>query len=671
MKEFEIVVQNQTGLHARPAKTLASLAKEFQSNIWIWHGEKKVNAKSLVSLLTLGVECGSSIRVMVEGDDEGLAHETLYQAIQTGLGEEIKQEEKINKVIVQPTIPAAVVEKGVLQGAACSPGIVIGPIFQFAKPEIVIDETNLGTEQESARFKQALEAAAFELRTLLEHKPAGKVGAESAIIEVHIELLEDQDLSSAVLDQIQKGASAAQAWEKHIKKQAEVLQALSDPLLAARAADLQDVGGRVLRILVGAEPGGVQLPDHPVIIAAKDLSPSDTASLDKTKIMGICLAEGGTTSHTAIIARASGFPAAIGLGPELFAVQDETQVILNGDKGTLTVSPEPDVLEKARKSMADWQNGVAAAKKEAAQPAVTQDGHRVEVAANIGGLEEAKKAPAAGAEAVGLLRTEFLFLDRQQAPTETEQYEVYAGIASALQGRPVIVRTMDIGGDKPLPYISLPVEANPFLGVRGLRLSLKYPELLEQQLRAIFRAASSGKLRIMFPMVGDVQEWRAAKQMVEKIRKEVNGPELETGIMVEVPSAALLAGVFAKEVDFFSIGTNDLTQYTMAMDRSNPDLAKKSDGLHPAVLRLISLTCEAAHRAKRWVGICGELGADAGAVPILVGLGVDELSVNLNAIPLVKQQVRGLNYRAARDLAERALMCESAAEVRALSAGMS
>jgi len=306
------------------------------------------------------------------------------------------------------------------------------------------------------------------------------------------------------------------------------------------------------------------------------------------------------------------------------------------------------------------------ARDEAAEPALTQDGHRVEVVANIGGVEDAKKAVDMGAEGVGLLRTEFLFLDRTDPPAESEQFGVYGGIAQAMQGLPVIVRTLDIGGDKPLPYVTVPKEENPFLGERGIRLCLARPELFRQQLRAILRAAEFGKLRIMYPMVADLSEWFAARAIVEELQSEMNLPKVEMGIMIEVPSAALVADAFAREVDFFSIGTNDLTQYTLAMDRMHPSLAGKSDGLHPAVLRLIATTVEAAHKQGKWVGICGELGADPQAVPILVGLGVDELSVSVPSVPSVKEQIRNMTLSEAQSLARQALSCATAPEVRNL-----
>ncbi len=399
-------------------------------------------------------------------------------------------------------------------------------------------------------------------------------------------------------------------------------------------------------------------------VNAPELSPSQTSGFEPGRVLGICTAAGGPTSHAAILARALGLPSVVGAGSDVLAWPTGTQVVLDGDAGTVLRDPDPSESARVAALRAARAAQASAEQLAAAVPAVTRDGHRVEVAANVGSAEEARRAAANGAEAVGLLRTEFLFLDRATPPSESEQREVYAAVAAALGGLPVIVRTLDVGGDKPLPYLPLPPEANPFLGVRGLRLCLERPELLREQLRAILGAASAGYLRIMLPMVADLDELRRAKALLAEVCAERSAPALEVGIMVEVPSAAILAHVFAPEVDFFSIGSNDLTQYTLAMDRTHPTLAAQADGLHPAVLRLIEMTAQAAHAHGKWVGLCGELGADPVAVPILVGLGIDELSVNVPAIPAVKARIRALSYEQAREEAARALRCSTAGEVR-------
>jgi len=415
---------------------------------------------------------------------------------------------------------------------------------------------------------------------------------------------------------------------------------------------------------MGAGEQVYTLPDHPVVVIARDLSPSDTASLDRTRVLGFCTAGGGPTSHTAIIARALSLPAMVSAGEGVLELQDETTVILNGEAGTLAVDPSQGMIEAARDAGNRWLALRSAAKEKAVEPAITLDGHRVEVVANIGSLKDAQEAMKNGAEGVGLLRTEFLFLDRPDAPTEREQFEVYSSIVKTMENRPVVLRTLDVGGDKPLPYVEAPHEENPFLGVRGIRLCLGRPDLFREQLRAVLRAAEFGRLLVMFPMVADISEVRQARAIVEELRIALNAPKIDIGIMIEVPSAALMADVIAPEVDFFSIGTNDLTQYTLAMDRMHPSLAGKSDGLHPAVLRLIARTVEAAHKHGKWVGICGELGGDPQAIPILVGLGVDELSISVPSIPTAKALVRTLKMPEAQALAQRALNCATSAEVR-------
>ena len=671
MKEQDLTIHNPTGLHARPAKVFVNTAKQYKSDIRVQHGSKKANAKSLISMLTLGVECGSEIRLIVDGADEEEALAALVTAVADGLGEDHHAPEE---TAVPPTAPAngqqavpsptAVLPANVIKGIPAAPGIAIGPIYHLQHEEITIDETFRGASVEEEALQKALDRARGQLVTLHKQMVQSTSASEAAIFEVHQEILEDPDLLDAVLERIHKQQNAARAWQVTIDARAKAMAALNDPLLAGRAADIQDVGYRVLRLLMGGDEQQVSLPDHPIILVAADLSPSDTASLDRGKILGFCTAAGGPTAHSAIIARALSLPAVVSAGTAVLNIANLTPVILNGSDGTLTINPDAAAVAQAQAQQQSWQAAMSRAAATAGEPAITQDDHRVEVVANIGGLKDAQKAATAGAEGVGLLRTEFLFLERTEAPTELEQFEVYRDVVQALNGQPVIVRTLDIGGDKPLPYISVPPEANPFLGERGIRLCLNRPELLRQQLRAILRAAAFGPLRIMFPMVADLSEWRAARAMVAEIQAELGAPDVEVGIMIEVPSAALMADVFAQEVDFFSIGTNDLTQYTLAMDRMHPSLAGKSDGLHPAVLRLIARTVEAAHAHGKWVGVCGELGADPQAVPILVGLGVDELSVSVPSIPSVKAQIRGLTLTAAQTTAQEALACGTAVQVR-------
>jgi phosphocarrier protein FPr len=673
MRELELTLRNPTGLHARPAKVFVNTAKQFESNIRVQHGEKKVNAKSAISILTLGVGYGGQICVTAEGPDEEAAIEALRTAVESGLGEEVKRPPEPKPEPVPEPEPALAAEpgpaeEGVLRGIAGAPGIAIGPLFQYQQSEIVIQEESSTPTQERRNLLSAIETAQSELKALHQEMIQRVGEGEAEIFEAHLALLDDPELVKAALDRIEDGDAAGRAWHEVTEGQAEELAGLQSELLAARAADVRDVARRVLRILAGAEEGRPRLPDDPVVLVANDLSPSDTVALDLNRVLGFCTAAGGPNSHTAILARALSLPAIVGAGADVLAVSNGVQVILDGASGQLTIDPDAEALGAAREAQRRRRIRRAQALEAAGQPAITQDGHRMEIVANVGGVAESVQAAERGAEGVGLLRTEFLFLERSSAPTEDEQFEAYRDIAQALGGQPVIVRTLDIGGDKPIPYLPVPYEENPFLGERGIRLCLSRPELLRTQLRALLRASEHGFLRVMFPMIADLGELRSAKALVEEVRAELGVPPVEMGIMIEVPSAALLAEVFAHEVDFFSIGTNDLTQYTMAMDRTHPTLAGQADGLHPAVLRLVDQTVRGAHAAGKWVGVCGELAADPQAVPILVGLGVDELSVNVPAVPIVKAQVRSLEFATAQELAAQALQCGTAAEVRALVA---
>jgi len=672
MKELDLTIVNPTGLHARPAAVFVQTAKQFKSKIQVEHGPKKANAKSVISILALGVETGGQIRLIIDGEDETSALAVLQQAIETGLGDDLNHQPAAKPAAAVAAAPTNGTQNGtdkVVCGQAAAPGIAIGPLYQLKPATIETVETGtLGApaqpEQEQLRLENAIKQAQTELSDLHQQVLARIGAGEAAIFEAHRAILSDPELFESACERIAAGQAVVPAWQAAVTTLAATLAALPDELLAARALDVQDVGHRVLRVLVGAAAAGPQLPNHPVILVANDLSPSDTVTLSVDRVLGFCTVTGGANGHTAILARALGLPAIVGAGERLLALVDGTPAILNGEAGTLVLEPDAAALQTAQNLRQEFQTRRAVALTAAGQPAITADGRRVEVAANIGSVADARQAVKFGAEGVGLLRTEFLFLERADAPTEDEQFEVYRDIALAMAGQPVIIRTLDIGGDKPLPYLALPAEENPFLGQRGIRLCLARPELLRPQLRAILRAAKFGRLRIMFPMITTLEDWTAARRMVEEVRAELDAPAVEMGIMIEVPAAALLARAFAPEVDFFSIGTNDLTQYTLAMDRTNPAVAAQADGLHPAVLQLIQITAQAAHAAGKWVGVCGELGSNPQAVPILLGLGVDELSVSVPAIPSVKAQIRQLTQANTQQLATQALACATATEVR-------
>jgi phosphocarrier protein FPr len=554
----------------------------------------------------------------------------------------------------------------VLVGVAASPGLAVGEVFQVRRMEIDVAEPGAGVDGERRRLAAALGAAPGQLVALRARLHEKADPAKAAIFAAHEELISDPDLLEIAESAIAKGKSAGFAWKKAAATHADRLAALRNELLAQRANDLRDVGQRVLSLLTGVDVRPPAYPPNSVLIA-EDLTPSETAALDRSRVAGIGTTRGGATSHVAILARSLGIPALAGVDPAVLEVPNGTVVILDAHDGTLRLHASSEQVAVIRRAQERAERRRRENAGRALEPAITLDGRRIEVLANIGGLEDATRIAALGGEGVGLLRSEFLFLGRRDAPTEEEQFETYKAIAEALgPGRPLIIRTLDVGGDKPLAYLPIPKEDNPFLGERGVRVGLDRPEILRTQLRAILRAAAFGKVSVMFPMIATLNELRDVKAMLGEEGASLGVPLVAAGIMVEVPATAIMAAQFAREANFFSIGTNDLTQYTLAMDRGHPKLAPQVDGLSPAVLRLIAHTVRGAQPLGRRVGVCGAIASEPAAVPILLGIGVDELSVSLPAIPAVKAQIRGLRLDECQRLAERALAAESAQEVRAL-----
>jgi phosphoenolpyruvate-protein phosphotransferase len=667
---FDIVIRNPHGLHARPATALADLAKSFQSTIRLRLDDRVADGKSLISLLKLGVENGSTIRVMADGADADRALSALRGAIERGLEDEAEAEAEAaaKELGIGVEIPPCIDWRGrTISGIAASPGMAVGSIRQFQRGKIVVEAMAHDPAAEFSKLDHAIESAKRELGDLFEEVWKKSGSGKAAIFRAHSEFLEDPEMIDAARSLIREGRSAGWSWQRTYEERADVLAAMKDPVLSSRAIDLRDVGRRVLRLLADRIEDEPALPERPVILVADDLSPSDTARLDPALALGLCTAAGGPTSHTAIIARSLDIPAVVGAGGSVLDVDDDTPAVLDGNGGILVIRPTDSDETAARRTQADLKAVREAERRACYQPAIMVDGARVEVVANISDPAEAALAVNAGGEGVGLLRTEFLFLQRDCAPSEDEQAEAYTTMVTALNGLPLIIRTLDIGGDKEVPYMSMPAEENPFLGERGIRLCLARPELFRTQLRAIFRAAVAGPVRIMYPMISTFEELAKAKALTEEVRKHMGAEAVEIGIMIEVPSAVIMAPELAREVDFFSIGTNDLTQYVLAMDRLHPVLAKQADGLHPAVLRMIDRTVSAARAAGKWVGACGGIAGDPKGVAILVGLGVSELSVSIPSIAAVKAQIRGMTMDKARALAQRALSCRNAGEVRALS----
>lgn len=666
----QVPLANAHGLHARPAKELVQVAKAFEGEIRLrvmGSSEPAVSAKSLSKLLSLGARRGQVLELAAEPAIAADALPALVAAIEAGLGEEVEalppMAAQVASDAAEQVAPPSPPPAGTrLQAVAAAPGIAVGPAHVHAVREFDYPAQGQGADAERATLEAALAAVREDITALVARSTQASV---REIFNTHLEMLDDPSLTEDVQQRLQRDESAAAAWVAVIDSAASQQEALHDALLAERAADLRDIGRRVLAQLCGVTL--FDEPSEPYILVMDEVGPSDVARLDAQRVAGILTARGGATAHSAIVARALGIPAVVGAGEAVLLLSSGTQLLLDGQKGRVHVAPAEQELAKALAERDARGVRLAAAAERRHEPAVTRDGHAVEVFANVGESAGVAKAVAQGAEGIGLLRTELLFMAHSQAPDEATQVAEYRRVLDDLAGRPLVVRTLDVGGDKPLPYWPIPAEENPFLGVRGIRLTLQRPELMETQLRALLRSADGRALRIMFPMVGQAEEWRAARAMIDRLREEIPVADLQVGIMIEVPSAALLAPVLAEEVDFFSIGTNDLTQYTLAIDRGHPTLSAQADGLHPAVLQLIDITVRAAHAHGKWVGVCGELAADPQAVPVLVGLGVDELSVSASGIAEVKAEVRALAFSDAQALAQQALRAATAAQVRALT----
>ncbi|KAF1070612.1 MAG: Phosphoenolpyruvate-protein phosphotransferase [Pseudomonas citronellolis] len=668
---LRVPLANPHGLHARPSQVLMSLAREFAGEIRLrvaGSGLAPVSIRSLSKLLSLGARRGQMLEFFAEPGIAEQALPALREAVETGLGEAVEPLPETHAApapepeTAAPAPRAEAPTAGARHAAiAASPGIADGPAHLQIIPRFDYAARGQSPEIEAQRLLQARHAVLAEIETLIARSPSTAV---QDIFATHQALLDDPELVAEVDARLATGDSAEAAWDHVVDSAARQQESLGDALLAERAADLRDIGRRVLAQLCGVRLA--QPPEQPYILVMDDVGPSDVAGLDAQRVAGILTARGGATSHSAIIARALGIPALVGAGEGVLALQAGADILLDGDLGFFVVAPDAALRNQARAAREARDASQRLADERRFEAAITRDGHAVEICANLGDTAAAAPAVERGAEGVGLLRTEFVFLANAQAPDLATQEAEYRQVLDALQGRPLVARTLDVGGDKPLPYWPIPAETNPYLGVRGIRLTLQRPHLLETQLRALLRAADGRALRIMFPMVGQVDEWRRARDLALSLHGEYRSTEdLQLGIMVEVPSAALLAPVLAREVDFFSVGTNDLTQYALAIDRGHPSLSAQADGLHPAVLHLIDLTVRAAHAQGKWVGVCGELAADNLAVPLLVGLAVDELSVSPRSIPTVKQRVRQLDFAQTRQLAQHALGLASAGEVRA------
>ena len=557
-----------------------------------------------------------------------------------------------------------------ITGIAASGGVAVGPIHLHRPVEIDPASRPAGSvDRELADLEAAIVDIDARLADL-EESTLGSAGGDAAeIFGVHRMFLADPSFVDPIRERIESGVGAAVAISEGSEQLASEFEAIGDEYFSQRATDIRDIGTQLLRSVMGVSGSTLSGLTTTVVIAAHDLTPSDTASIPPGMVAGFITSVGSATSHTAILSRAMGVPAVVGVGEEADLNQGQ-MVIVDGDDGIVIVDPDAEMLLEAEDRAEVHRRLRAEASKSASEPAVTIDGHGVEVVANIGSAADAARAVESGAEGVGLLRTEFLFLDRPTLPDEATQEADYREIFSHFPDQPVIVRTLDVGGDKELPSIVIDPELNPFLGKRGIRLTLAETHLFDTQIRAILRAAAGRSVHIMFPMIGSVSEVVTARLEIDRLIGALDAEgiprseDIEIGIMIEVPSAAVMADVLVDHVDFFSIGTNDLTQYVLAVDRTNPAVAHMADALHPAVLRMIRSVVESAHAKGRWVGVCGELAGHVDATEILVGLGVDELSMSPPSIPLVKQRIRQISRSVAREFAQSVLDMSGPAEVR-------
>jgi phosphotransferase system enzyme I (PtsI) len=560
-------------------------------------------------------------------------------------------------------------------GIAASPGIGVGPVQLIVAEEYAVRDFAIPPERveaEIAFFETALEASRRDLAQI-RHGIAAELGEhEAAIYDAQMMMVDDPELRRAVHENIRSRRNAGVSFRDYMTGIAARLERIEDEYLRERRADILDIERRVLRHLMGDGHKGLNVLERPSVVVAHEIGPSDVAVLDRERVLGFVAEVGGRTSHSAIVARGRGIPAVVGVRGIMLSAKNGDLGIVDGFRGEVELAPDPATARRYRARRARIAKGMHELEALRDEPAVTPDGRKVELAANIELPGEVDAVLNVGADGIGLFRTEFFYLDRAELPSEEEQYRAYRSVAERLAPRPVIFRTMDLGGDKVASYLGTTHETNPFLGYRGIRFALSHPEVFRAQIRAIYRAGVHGKARMMFPMVSSLEELRDALELCRQATSELerDGVDfdrtLEVGIMIETPAAVWVADLLAREAKFLSIGSNDLIQYTLAMDRDNERLAHLYEPLSPAVLRSLRHTVHSGHSAKRWVGVCGEMAGDPLTAILLVGLGVDELSVSCFDLPRVKAAIRSVPAMKARDLAERALLCESASAVRAL-----
>lgn len=559
-----------------------------------------------------------------------------------------------------------------INGIAASNGIAIAKAYRLIEPELSVEKRNIeDVEAEISRFKEAIQKSTAELE-IIRNKAEQDLGADkAAIFDAHLLVLSDPELLSPVQDKIQsENVNAEFSLHEIASMFITMFEQMDNEYMKERAADIRDVTKRVLSHLLGVHIPNPSMIAEEVIIIAEDLTPSDTAQLNPVYVKGFTTDIGGRTSHSAIMARSLEIPAIVGTKTVTSSIENGDLVIIDGLNGEVHINPTPELVKRYEEIQKSYASQKAEWAKLVNEKTVTKDGHQVELAANIGTPKDLQGVHKNGGEGIGLYRTEFLYMGRNEMPSEEEQFEAYKTVLEGMSGKSVVVRTLDIGGDKELPYLNLPKEMNPFLGYRAIRLCLNEQEIYRTQLRALLRASVYGNLKIMFPMIATLTEFRQAKAILEEVRQELLdndipvAEKIEIGIMVEIPSTAVMADVFAKEVDFFSIGTNDLIQYTMAADRMNERVSYLYQPYNPAILRLVKMVVDAAHKEGKWAGMCGEMAGDEVAIPILIGLGLDEFSMSATSILKARSLIRKLSLEEMKKLSQDVLVMDTNDQVK-------
>jgi len=558
-----------------------------------------------------------------------------------------------------------------MKGTGASPGIALGKALVIENEPLVVEKKEIeSTEKEKSRFLEALEKSKEQLKKVRE-KALKEMGQEkAAIFEAHLMILEDPELIQSTTKKIEdEGLNGEYAFKEITTQFVSIFEAMDNEYMKERAADIRDVSDRVLRNLMDQPIIDLSILDEEVILIAHDLTPSDTATMNKEKVLGFLTNIGGRTSHTAIMARSLEIPAVVGLKDITEKVNTSDFIVLNGETGEVMINPDEEEIQKYKTMKEKYEHEKKELESLKDQPSITPDGRKVELAGNIGTPKDIDGLLKNDAEGVGLYRTEFIYMDRDSMPTEDEQFEAYKEVLESLNPKPIVIRTLDIGGDKELPYLHIDKEMNPFLGYRAIRLCLKDQEIFKTQLRALLRASIYGKLKIMFPMISSLEELLEAKKILNEVKKDLDkegieySKDIEVGMMIEVPSAAIISDILAKHVDFFSIGTNDLIQYTTAVDRMNEKIHYLYNPFNPAVLRLIKMVIDNGHKEGIWVGMCGEMAGDKRMIPILLGMGLDEFSMSPISILPARKLIRSLKHEDMKKVAENVLSMGSAEEI--------